>query len=104
MGSQDLAGVGLCVIHAERIIKVAIKVIKENKCTCKSCGKVWYYGKQEKMEALSASMNNLGKSMMCCSGCVPALLIPNKKASNLKQCPRCNSKNVTIEEVEHNVE
>lgn len=91
-----------------------MKKIKETKCTCKACGKVWHYGKEEafqnlgeKMENFGNSMSNTGKNMMCCSGCLPALFIPEKqekKIKDLNQCPDCGSKAVKKEVVVHNVE
>jgi len=80
-----------------------LKTIKETKCTCSGCGNVWFYGKQDKIESSSAKMANLGKSMMCCSGCIPALLIPHRQEIDLKKCPKCGSKAVKKEEVIHNV-
>ena len=50
------------------------KTITETRCTCNACGKVWHYGKQEQLESAGAAMQNLGKSMTCCSGCAPAVL------------------------------
>lgn len=91
-----------------------IKQIKETKCTCSACGKVWFYGKEEafknfgeKLENVGNSMSNTGKDMMCCSGCLPALFIPNKQKKEVKdlnQCPECGSKAVKKEVVVHNVE
>ncbi|MBS4195747.1 hypothetical protein [Lederbergia citri] len=90
------------------------KKIKETKCTCQACGKVWYYGKQEaiqnfgeKMQNVGKDMSNTGKDMMCCSGCLPALFMPDKQKSNVKDlnsCPECGSKAVKKETVIHNVE
>lgn len=90
------------------------KQIKETKCTCNACGKVWYYGKEEalqnfgeKMESFGSSMSNTGKDMMCCGGCLPALFIPEKQVKEVKdlnRCPECSSKAITKETVVHNVE
>src|SRR5688572_2543318 len=63
------------------------KSVSETQCTCRACGKVWFYGKQEALQNVSNATANLGKSMMCCGGCLPALLIPDKKTVNLKKCP-----------------
>jgi ssDNA-binding Zn-finger/Zn-ribbon topoisomerase 1 len=79
------------------------KVIKETKCTCNACGHVWFYGKQETREATSAVLGNLSKSMMCCSGCLPAIFIPDKKIIDLNKCPKCGSRAVTRETVSHEV-
>ena len=79
------------------------KQVKETKCTCKSCGKIWHYGKQEQFENANAAMSNAGKSMMCCGGCAPAILIPDKKVVKLDRCPNCGSKAITTERVVHYV-
>lgn len=96
------------------MILVSRKKIKETKCTCKACGKVWYYGKQEavenfgkRMESLGADLSNTGKDLMCCTGCLPALFIPEKKqkeTKDLNRCPECGSKAVKKETVVHEVE
>lgn len=95
------------------LIEEKPKQIKETKCTCQACGKVWFYGKEEvyenrgkKLENFSSSMSNAGKDMMCCTGCFPALFIPEKQEKEVKdlnQCPECRSKAVNKEEVIHNV-
>lgn len=79
------------------------KTIKETKCTCNACGNIWFYGKQEAWEQKANAMSNVGKSMMCCSGCWPALFIHDKKTIDLGKCPKCGSKAVKKEEVIHNV-
>jgi hypothetical protein len=85
----------------------------EVRCTCQSCGNVWHYGKFEQCgdcadscSSCGASMQQCGKSMMCCSGCAPAIFIPNqegKPAPDRHQCPRCGSKAVSTEIVTHEV-
>lgn len=82
---------------------IIMPTIKETKCTCQSCGKIWYYGKQEVIESFGNSMSNCGKSMMCCTGCMPAALIPDKKVVDYSKCPECNSKAVIKEEVFHDL-
>ena len=77
--------------------------IRENKCTCKVCGKVWHYGKNEKMQQVGNAMQNAGKSAMCCSGCAPAALIQDKKITDFSRCPECGSHNVTCEAVEYEI-
>jgi len=79
------------------------RVIQETRYTCSACGNVWHIGKQEQLEASGAAMSNCGKSMMCCSGCAPALLIPDKKVVPLGQCPKCGSRASTSEIVTHEV-
>ena len=79
------------------------KKIKETKCTCKACDNIWFYGKQEVLENTGSTLENIGKSMMCCSGCAPAALIPDKKVVDLDKCPKCGSKAIIKEEVIHEV-
>jgi len=90
------------------------KQIKETRCTCQACGKVWYYGKQEfrknkadHMANSSAEISNCGTDLMCCGGCLPAAIIPRdhgKQIKDLNKCPDCNSSAIKKEEVIHNVE
>ena len=79
------------------------KTITETRCTCNACGKIWHYGKQEQLESAGAAMSNLGKSMSCCSGCLPAIFIPDKKLVDLNKCPNCGSKNIKKEQIAHAV-
>ena len=79
------------------------KQIRETKCTCSACGNIWFYGKEEALEQTGAAMSNLGKSMMCCGGCLPAVLVPDKKVVDLTKCPKCGSKAVKKEQVIHEV-
>jgi len=97
----------VCSNCAMKIAKKEInesKQITETKVTCVSCGKIWHYGKEEQTENCGNSMHQLGKSMMCCAGCVPALFIPNKQIKDFDKCPDCNSKAIKKEKVIHNVE
>lgn len=79
------------------------RTIKETKNTCKACGKVWFYSKKDVTEQKAAAMRNVGKAMMCCGGCWPAVLIPEQKVVDLTKCPECGSKAVLSEEVTHQV-
>jgi len=79
------------------------RTITEIRCTCNSCGKVWHYGKQEQLQNVGNAMSNLGKSMSCCTGCLPAVFIPDKKVVDLNKCPNCNSKNIKKEQIAHAV-
>lgn len=79
------------------------KQITENKVTCSACGNVWYFGKTESVKNTSNSLHNLGSSMMCCSGCMPALLIPQKEVIDFKRCSKCGSRAVKCEQITHNV-
>lgn len=81
-----------------------LKTIKETKCTCNACGNIWFFGKQEALENAANAMGNLGKNMMCCTGCLPALLIPNKNVMDLGKCPKCGSRAIKSEEITHEVD
>lgn len=83
--------------------KAEKKTITETRCTCNSCGKVWHYGKQEQIQNVGNAMSNVGKSMSCCTGCLPAVFIPDKKVVNLNKCPECGSKNIRKEQIVHAV-
>jgi len=80
------------------------RVIKETKATCQACSKVWHYGKLDELMNAGAAQFNAGKAMMCCGGCIPALLIPDKKVIDYNKCPECGSSAVTKEIVEYAVE
>jgi hypothetical protein len=77
--------------------------VRETKCSCSACGNIWYYGKEEVQKNKAAKMHQVGKAMMCCGGCFPALLIPNKEVVNLDKCSKCGSKAVRKEIVTHHV-
>jgi DNA-directed RNA polymerase subunit M/transcription elongation factor TFIIS len=77
--------------------------VKETRAKCAACGNVWHYGKAEQLESAGAALQNVGSAMMCCSGCWPAALIPQKKVVDLRKCPKCGSKATTSETVEHEV-
>ena len=79
------------------------KIIKETKNTCKACGKVWFYGKLDVAQQQAAAIQNIGKSLSCCTGCLPAVFIPDKKVIDLNKCPNCGSKAIVSEEVTHEV-
>jgi hypothetical protein len=80
-----------------------VKIIKETKCTCNACGKVWNYGKKDMDEQKNAKLANASKGLLCCSGCWPALLIQDKKVIDLTKCPECGSRNIKTEEVSYEV-
>jgi hypothetical protein len=80
-----------------------LRTIKETRATCTVCGNVWHYGKEEALQAAGAALQNAGSAMMCCGGCFPAALIPNQQVVDLTKCPKCGSKAVTTEKVEHEV-
>ena len=78
-----------------------MRTITETRVTCSACGNIWHYGKAEKLEAAGAALSNTGKAMMCCSGCAPALLIPNKEQLDLSKCQKCGSRAIKEETIEH---
>lgn len=79
------------------------KKIKETMCTCKSCGNIWHYGKQEAFQNAGNVLSNAGKSASCCTGCLPAALIKDKKVIDFNKCSRCGSRAITKEIVTHEV-
>lgn len=91
-----------------------MKKIRETKCTCKACGEVWFYGKEEavknfgeRMQNVGNSMSNAGSDMMCCTGCLPAAFLPTKPTKDVKdlnKCSKCGSKAIKKEVVVHEVE
>lgn len=80
-----------------------MRKITETRVTCSACGNVWHYGKAEQLEAAGAALSNAGKSMMCCTGCVPAVAIPDKKVLDLGKCQKCGSRAIKKETIEHEV-
>lgn len=81
----------------------AARTISETRVTCLACGNVWHYGKAEALESAGAALQNAGKSMMCCTGCGPALFLPNAKVTDLARCQKCGSRAVKSERVDHAV-
>lgn len=79
------------------------KTVTETKNTCESCGREWYFGKQDERDRKNAQLHNASKGLMCCGGCVPALLIKDKEVKELKQCPNCGSRAIKQEKVTHYV-
>jgi predicted nucleic-acid-binding Zn-ribbon protein len=79
------------------------KQIKETKCTCQACGNTWFYGKEDVRENKMNTMSNAGKGLACCGGCLPALLVPDKKVIDLGKCPKCNSKAIKKETVIYDI-
>jgi uncharacterized OB-fold protein len=89
------------------------KKISETKATCKSCGNVYFYGKTEALDNCAASFSNAGDDMgevskgaLCCTGCWPAVFIPEskrRKVIDYGKCPKCGSRAVTKEKVIHEI-
>jgi hypothetical protein len=78
-----------------------VRQVKETQCQCQTCGHVWSYSKLDQMMQVSAAQQNCGKSMMCCSGCAPAAVIPDKQVVDLDRCPACGSRAVVKQNVVH---
>jgi len=92
---------------SEKSAKVKPKYIKETKCTCNSCGNVFYYGKKEVWENRSKICDNLAKEASAASCCYCNPFINATKNENtitdFNRCPNCGSKNVTKEEISHEI-
>jgi predicted nucleic-acid-binding Zn-ribbon protein len=80
-----------------------LRRIKETRVTCEACGNVWHYGKADELESANAALQNASKALLCCTGCLPAMLMPDKKVVDLSKCPKCGSRAVRKETVEHEV-
>jgi hypothetical protein len=79
------------------------KKVSEIRTTCLACGNTWHYGKSEQFENCGNSMQQVGKAMMCCGGCVPALVIPDKEVKDLNKCPKCGSKATKKETITYDI-
>jgi len=77
--------------------------IRETRCECKACGNVWFYGKSERMKNVGNEMQNLGKGMMCCTGCAPAAFIRKRNVIDYNKCPKCGSRAISKSVVTHDV-
>jgi len=77
-----------------------VRKITETRCTCRSCGHVWHYGKAEAWQSAGGAMSNAGKNMTCCGlgGC-----LPDKKVVDVSRCPQCGSRVVNKEKVTHEI-
>jgi hypothetical protein len=81
-------------------------MIKEFKCGCNQCGKIWYYlESEEKRISVQAGSNGILGCTMCCS---PIGLWFSNKAIDLqkdlekmKRCPNCNSTDIIKAAVYH---
>lgn len=80
---------------------VTNKKVTETKVSCQACGNTWFYNGADQREQMSNSMANCGKGMMCCTCSPIALLIPEKKITDLNKCPKCGSRAIKKEKVTH---
>jgi predicted Zn-ribbon and HTH transcriptional regulator len=72
--------------------------IKEIKATCNACDHVWHYLPGERMQEAGKGMQKLGCNIMSCG---LASLFMKKPEDLTSRCPKCNSKAITRETVEH---
>jgi len=75
------------------------KYVKEIKCTCNECGKVWHYLEAEEQRLRTAAVGN---ALVGCGSCgnpfgqiasTKSLELSNQ-AEKLKKCPNCGSGNI----------
>jgi hypothetical protein len=75
--------------------KDRMRWMEEARCQCTDCERVWFYTKADRMKEESKASQNSAKSMMCCTGCAPAAVIPNQQVIDLNRCPDCGSRSFT---------
>jgi hypothetical protein len=68
----------------------------ETKCTCKSCGNVWYYDAKEEREIRADRIGKIGRDMLRVGeglqgNTLPWLIPENQKKDIINKCPKCNS-------------
>jgi len=84
---------------------VTIKKDKEEtKCTCKSCGNVWFYDGKEAREIRANKVGRVGRDMIRVGeglqGNTTPWLIPEvNKKDIVNKCPKCNSSAIAKEKV-----
>ena len=83
------------------------KRVWEIKCTCRSCGNIWFYGKQEVKESEQADVNAYLERGCFPPGCLSTLTSPNEKVNekviSFGNCPKCGSGDITKEVETHEV-
>ncbi len=82
-----------------------LREVKETRCICNQCSKVWHYLKKDEDGVRGAKSHNLTKNLVqataCCGspvGCFAAA-IPEKKVKDLDQCPNCKSRDIKRETI-----
>lgn len=88
--------------------KMAMKDKEETKCTCKSCGNVWYYNGKEEREMKAEGIAKVSRNMIRVGeglqGKTTPWLIPEvNKKDIINKCPKCNSSAIRKETVIHEV-
>ena len=80
--------------------------IKEIKCKCNQCGKVWHYLESRKKQLKQQITGNT--LFTCATCCSPFAMFTANKANDLRKqledlekCPECGSADVTIKEIWH---
>jgi len=71
-----------------------MKTVKETRATCQSCQHVWPY------TDVDAAVEKYAQNQPC--PCLNPFQPKSKTQTN--NCPKCNSQNITREEIEHEVE
>ncbi|MDO8537697.1 MAG: hypothetical protein Q7S21_02330 [archaeon] len=66
--------------------------ISETKCTCRACGNVWHYRKNEELSK---------RAQKSCSNCGFKSYAGGQDLT--ENCPKCNSKNFSCEDVKYEI-
>ncbi|MBI2663727.1 hypothetical protein HYX10_00090 [Candidatus Woesearchaeota archaeon] len=81
------------------------KHIKEIKCDCNECGKVWHYLEKEEKRAKSQKCWSAYGQMTCC---LPIQVYSKQQQGKweqeldkFKKCPACGTTNITKTDVYH---
>ena len=81
-------------------------MVKEIKCKCNQCGKIWHYLPSEESSIKTQQVGNAMVGVgMCCSPLGP--LYSNKsldlarQANKFKKCPECGSSDITKKTIEY---
>lgn len=77
-------------------------IIEEVECDCQACGNRWYISALDKSEESTQQDREDVRCFLCCTGCFPALLIPDKNI-DLGKCPKCGSRAIKKKAIKHEV-
>lgn len=80
--------------------------VKEIKCICNQCGKVWHYlESEEKQLRTQATGNALMGCSMCCNPFAGLFLNKanelNREADKFKKCPKCGSGDINKKVIQY---